>query len=52
VMREISGFAEAGGYDLVLADGIVFAKKNIDITDPILERLRASFKAGGAPAKK
>jgi outer membrane protein len=51
VMREISGYAEAGSYDLVLADGIVFANKSIDITDPILERLRASYKAGGAQAK-
>ena len=52
VMREISGYAESGGYDLVLADGIVFANKSIDITDPILERLKASYKAGGAPAKQ
>jgi outer membrane protein len=51
VMREISGYAESAGYDLVLADGIVFADKSIDITDPVLERLRASYKAGGAAPK-
>jgi outer membrane protein len=51
VMREISGFAEGAGYDLILADGIVFATKSIDITEPVLERLRASYKAGGAAPK-
>lgn len=50
VMREISGYAESAGYDLILADGIVFADKSIDITEPVLERLRASYKKPGGAA--
>jgi len=51
VMREISGYAESSGFDLILADGIVFASKSIDITDPVLERLRSSYKSGGSAGK-
>ena len=51
VLREISGYADGAGYDLVLADGIVFANKSIDITEPVLERLRATYKSGGAVKK-
>jgi outer membrane protein len=46
VLREISIYGESQGLDLILADGIVFASSRIDITEPVLERLRASYKGG------
>ena len=31
-------------YDLIVSDGVIFAGKRVEITDKILERLRADFK--------
>lgn len=47
VLREISAYADAEGFDLVLADGIVYASNRVDVTEPILERLKASFESAG-----
>jgi outer membrane protein len=48
VLREISAYAESGGFDLVIADGIVFASNRVDITEPVLKLLRASYEAGSS----
>ena len=45
VLREISAYATSAGFDLVLADGIVYASNRVDVTEPVLERLRASAAA-------
>lgn len=42
VLREISAYATSAGFDLILADGIVYASNRVDVTEPVLERLRAS----------
>jgi len=41
----IQKFAKAEKYDLIVSDGVIFAGKRVDITDKILERLRADFKS-------
>ncbi len=41
----IQKFAKAEKYDLVVSEGVIFAGKRVDITDKILERLRADFKS-------
>jgi len=51
VLREISIYGESQGLDLILADGIVFASSKIDITEPVLERLRASYKGAKSTAQ-
>jgi len=48
VLREISSYGDSLGLDLILADGIVYASSKIDITEPVLERLRASYNDGKA----
>jgi len=48
VLREISEFADAEGYDLILADGIVYASGKVDVTEPILTKLQAAYGAGAA----
>jgi outer membrane protein len=44
VIEVIQAFAEAEKYDLIVSEGVIFAGKRVDITDMILERLRADFK--------
>ncbi len=46
VTEVIQVFAKAEKYDLIVSDGVIFAGERVDITDKILERLRADFKAG------
>ena len=41
----IQKFAKAEKYDLIVSEGVIFAGKRVDITDKILERLRADFKS-------
>lgn len=48
VFREIAAYADSEGFDLVLADGIVYASNRIDITQAVLDRLKAN--AGGSSA--
>ncbi len=44
VTEVIQTLAKAENYDLIVSDGVIFAGKRVDITDKILERLRADFK--------
>lgn len=48
VRQEVQAFAKAQNYDLILADGVVYATATYDVTGPILESLKR--KAGGAAA--
>ena len=45
VTEVIQALARAEKYDLIVSDGVIFAGKRVDITDMILERLRADFKS-------
>ena len=40
----IQALAKSEKYDLIVSDGVIFAGERVDITDMILERLRADFK--------
>jgi len=44
VTEVIQVLAKAEKYDLIVSDGVIFAGPRVDITDMILERLRADFK--------
>jgi outer membrane protein len=44
VTEVIQVLAKAENYDLIVSDGVIFAGQRVDITDLILERLRADFK--------
>jgi outer membrane protein len=46
VLREIGAYAEAQGYDLILADGIVYASATVDVTEQILTKLQAAYEGG------
>jgi outer membrane protein len=47
--EEIATFARAQGYDLILAEGVVFADSAIDVTAAILQSMQAR-RTGSAPA--
>ncbi|MDX1433433.1 MAG: OmpH family outer membrane protein [Gammaproteobacteria bacterium] len=47
VTEVIQQLARADKYDLILSDGVIYAGERVDITDLILERLRADFKKSG-----
>ena len=46
LVREVTTYAQEQGFDLVLGQGVLFVSPGLDITDMILQRLKAS--ASGA----
>jgi outer membrane protein len=44
LVEQVQAYAQSQGFDLVLADGVIFANPKIDITAPVLAQLQA----GGA----
>jgi outer membrane protein len=48
--EEVSTYAKAQGYDLILADGVIFASAAVDLTPAILQAMLARKPAGAAPA--
>jgi outer membrane protein len=44
VLQAIVQISEESKYDLVLTENVVYASERVDITDQVLQRLRASFK--------
>jgi outer membrane protein len=54
LIQEVQTYAKAQNFDLVLAEGVIYANNSIDITPAILTRLKdAAQRTGGtaAPAK-
>jgi outer membrane protein len=49
VLEEVQKYASANTYDLILADGVLFAANALDVTAPILDALKARRPAA-APA--
>lgn len=41
VLEEVQTYARANSYDLILADGVLFATAALDITAPVLQALQA-----------
>jgi outer membrane protein len=50
LLEEVQVFAKAQGYDLILADGVLFATAAMDVTGPVLEALKNRRPAAAAPA--
>jgi outer membrane protein len=57
--EEVAAFAQAQGFDLILADGVLYASGALDVTGAVLQSLQARktgaatpAPAGGAAAKK
>jgi outer membrane protein len=41
IVEAIQAVAKEGNYDMVVGEGVVYASKRVDITDKIVERLKA-----------
>jgi outer membrane protein len=51
IITAVRDYSEAEGYDLVLADGIVYHDMRIDITEPVMTLLQERYRAStAAPA--
>lgn len=50
LIEEVRTFAKAQSYDLVLADGVIFANPTLDITPAVLSGLKSRGPAAAAPA--
>ncbi len=48
VLREVQTYAAEQGFDLIVSEGVAYASPEIDITEPVLAGLKASF--SGQPA--
>ena len=40
------GLAKEKGYDVILGQGVVYSSKSVNITDEVLEKLKAQAKSG------
>jgi outer membrane protein len=47
LLQEVQAFARAGNFDLVVGDGVLFAKDSMDITSQVLAQLQQ--RAGATP---
>lgn len=50
LLAEVQSFARAQGYDLVVGEGVLYAKETINITPAVLTAMKAKAPAGAAPA--
>ncbi|MEM8982236.1 MAG: OmpH family outer membrane protein [Pseudomonadota bacterium] len=45
--EQINAFGKAGGYDLILGEGVLFASGTVNVTEQILAQMTSSDGAGG-----
>lgn len=50
LLTEVQSYARAQGYDLVVGDGVLFARDTINITPAVLNAMKAKGPATAAPA--
>jgi outer membrane protein len=50
LVQEVQAYARAQGFDLVMGDGVIFAKDSINITPGVLSAMKAKAPAATAPA--
>jgi outer membrane protein len=50
LLAEVQKFAKAQAYDLILADGVLYATNAFDVTGPILQGLQGTAPAAAKPA--
>ncbi len=46
VLKSIQTIAKRGKYDLIVSEGVIYASKQIDITDKILAQLKTQYSSG------
>lgn len=46
VLKSIQTIAEKEKYDLIISEGVIYASKQIDITDKILSELKKQYRSG------
>ena len=46
VLKSIQTIAKNEKYDLIISDGVIYASKQIDITDKILAQLKKQYRSG------
>jgi len=51
LIEQVRSYAKAQNFDLIIADGVMYATPTLDITPAILAQLQASGGASAAPAK-
>ena len=44
VLDIVNGVAKKDSYDLILSEGVVYAREGLNITETVLEKLKADFK--------
>lgn len=52
VLQEVQAYARANNFDLVLADGVLYASPTLDVTGPVLLALQTKGTAAPAAAPK
>ncbi len=50
LIEEVSAYAKANNFDLIIADGVLYASAAMDVTAPVLQALQARKAAAGTPA--
>ena len=48
VMKAVQALAKEEGYDLVVGQGALYASDAVDLTQRVLERMKARYEAGGS----
>ncbi len=46
VLKSIKTIAEQEKYDLIISEGVIYASKQIDVTDKILAQLKKQYRSG------
>lgn len=46
VLKSIKTIAEREKYDLIISEGVIYASKQIDVTDKILAQLKKQYRSG------
>lgn len=43
LLDEVNAYANSNGFDLIIGDGVLFARGEVDITDQVLARMEAAY---------
>ena len=46
VLQSIKTIAEQENYDLIISEGVIYASKQVDVTDKILAQLKKQYRSG------
>ena len=51
VLQAILRFAEKGDYDMILSEGVLFARERVDVTGQVVEAMKEIDKSGGTASQ-